>query len=390
MPYEYIRTLIYHFIDGGRYLEDIRDIQDDEGFRKLVGIETLPSPDSMGDWLRRQGSLGREHYLQRILDRTVGYYLRSGKVNDYTLDIDATLIESDKGDGQMSYDGTVGYHPMLGYLSDGTDHPICSAVKFRQGNESPQTDILESLKKTLRILEINGKILKYFRSDSAGYQSKIINYCQDHGIRYTITADFDSSVIEDIGRIPSTAWLRIRDREGILTDCEYAETTHIMNDSNHCFRLIVKRKRNRQIDMFGEVSYSNYYAVITNIPEEEMSGDVVLYHHQQRGNCERFIKDGKYGLNLQYAPCGTIEANRIYYTIGMLAYNVMKLFQLLILPERYSTCLIETIRPDRSGLRIVGRVVSTSRRLWLAVNRALEWIEEYKQTRVKIANLRYG
>lgn len=123
MPYEYIRTLIYHFIDGGRYLEDIRDIQDDEGFRKLVGIETLPSPDSMGDWLRRQGSLGREHYLQRILERTVAYYLRSGKVNDYTLDIDATLIESDKGDGQKSYAGTVGYHPMLSYLSDGTDPP---------------------------------------------------------------------------------------------------------------------------------------------------------------------------------------------------------------------------------------------------------------------------
>jgi len=388
MPYEYIRTLIYHFIDGGRYLEDIRDIRNDEGFRKLVDIEILPSPDSMGDWLRRQGSLGREHYLQRILERTVGYYLRSGKVNDYTLDIDATLIESDKGDGQKSYNGTIGYHPMIGYLSDGTDHPICSAVKFRQGNESPQTDILESLKKTLRILELSGKSLKFFRSDSAGYQSKIINYCQDNGIRYTITADFDSSVIEDIGRISPTAWLRIRDREGILTDCEYAETIHIMNDSNHSFRLIVKRKRNRQIDLFDEIFYSDYYAVIANIPEEEMSGDVVLFQHQQRGNCERFIKDGKYGLALQYVPCGTIEANRIYYTIGMLAYNVMKLFQLLILPERYSTCLIETIR--RKVLRIVGRVVNTSRQLWLAVNRAFEWIEEYTQIRLKIANLRYG
>jgi len=268
------------------------------------------------------------------------------KVREYTLDIDATLIESDKGDAQKSYAGTVGYHPMLGYLSDGTDHPVCSTVKFRQGNESPQTDILESLKKTRRILASNGKRLKYFRSDSAGYQSKIINECQERGIRYTITADFDSSVIEDIGRIPSTTWLRIRDREGILTDSEYAETTHLMNGSNHSFRLIVKRKRNRQIDLFDEIFYSDYYAVVTNITEEEMSGDAVLLHHQQRGNCERFIKDGKYGLNLQYVPCGTIEANRIYYTIGMLAYNVMKLFQFLILPERYSTCLIDDHPPQ--------------------------------------------
>ena len=388
MPYEYIRTLIYHFIDGGRHLEDIRDIKEDEGFRKLLDIKTIPGPDSMGDWLRRQGSLGRENYLQRIADRTVGSYLHSGRVHDYTLDIDSTLIESDKGDGQRSYNGTVGYHPVLSYLSDGTDQPICSVLKFRQGNESPQADILESLKKTLGILKFNRKSLKFFRSDSAGYQSKIINYCQGHGIRYTITADFDSSVIEDIGRIPSRAWQPIRDREGIQTDYEYAETTHLMNSGNHSFRLIVKRKRNRQIDLFDTISYSNYYAVITNIPEEEMDGAEVLYHHQQRGNCERFIKDGKYGLNLQYVPCGTIEANRIYYTIGMIAYNIMKLFQLLILPAKYSTCLIETIR--RKVLQIVGRVVNTSRQLWMAVNQTLERIKEYTQIRMIIANLRYG
>lgn len=387
-PYEYIRALLYHFIDGGRYLEDIRDIQGDDGFLRLVGITTLPSPDAIGDWLRRQGSKGRDHYIQQIIERTVRYYLKSGKVKDYTLDIDATLIESDKGDGQKSYDGTVGYHPMLGYLSDGTDKPICSIVKFRQGNESAQADILESLVETFKILQSNGKILKYFRSDSAAYQAQIINYCQNHRISYTITADFDSSVIEDIRRIHRTAWLRMRDEENIPSDYEYAETTHVMNDSNHSFRLIVKRKRNRQIDLFNSISYNDYYAVVTNIAEEEMSGAEVLYHHQQRGNCERFIKDGKYGLNLQYVPCGTIEANRIYYTIGMLAYNIMKLFQLLILPDRYSTCLIETVR--RKVLRIVGRIVNSSRQIWLAVNRTMKWIEEYTLIRAKIANLRYG
>ncbi|HCK99410.1 MAG TPA: hypothetical protein DHW42_04810 [Candidatus Marinimicrobia bacterium] len=81
------------------------------------------------------------------------------------MDIDASLIESGKGDGQKSYNGAVGYHPMIGYLSDGTDRPICSAFKFRHGNASPQTDILESLKKTLKIMKFNGKSLKFFRSE---------------------------------------------------------------------------------------------------------------------------------------------------------------------------------------------------------------------------------
>jgi len=84
------------------------------------------------------------------------------KVREYTLDIDATLIESDKGDAQKSYAGTVGYHPMLGYLSDGTDHPVCSTVKFRQGNESPQTDILESLKRRAESWHPMASVLSIF------------------------------------------------------------------------------------------------------------------------------------------------------------------------------------------------------------------------------------
>jgi hypothetical protein len=52
---------------------------------------------------------------------------------ELTLDVDARVIQADKGDGEMAYDGTVGYHPMLGFLSDGRRRPCCSFVKFRPG-----------------------------------------------------------------------------------------------------------------------------------------------------------------------------------------------------------------------------------------------------------------
>ena len=63
----------------------------------------------------------------------------------------STIIEADKGDGQPAYDGTVSYHPMLGFLSDGSQNPCCSHVKFRPGNASPQIGIEEAIRHTLEL-----------------------------------------------------------------------------------------------------------------------------------------------------------------------------------------------------------------------------------------------
>jgi hypothetical protein len=108
-----------------------------------------------------------------------------GLTLDVTLDVDATIIEADKGDGQTAYDGTVGYHPMLGFLSDGRRRPCCSYVKFRSGNASPQVGIEEAIRHTLELVEEEGQSLEYFRSDSAAYQSGVIDLLDEENVGYT-------------------------------------------------------------------------------------------------------------------------------------------------------------------------------------------------------------
>lgn len=387
--WEYIRELMFHFLDGGRHLEDMSDLEIDEGFRLLNDIRHFATADAVGNWLRKQGKLHRESIIHRAIDNLVRIHLERSNLADYVLDLDSTLIESDKGDGTKGYDGTVGYHPILGFLSDGTDRPACSYVRFRSGNTSPQKDILEGIRHTERILRQSGKRLKYFRSDSAGYQSRIINYCETQKIGYTITADIDSSVRESIRMIKEHEWQPFYDREGIKTDRQCAETVHTMNTSNHSFRLIVLRRSSVQGDLFGGgEDVSRYYAIISNIPIEAKDGQAVLHLHESRGNCERFIADGKYGLNLQYLPCGTIEANRIYYYIGILSYNLIKLFQLLVLSSQWLTSLILTVR--RKVLRIAGRVIRSGRRIWLGVHGSPQQLNELAEIRSRILSLGYG
>jgi hypothetical protein len=40
---------------GGRTLEDLRVLRNDEGLRSLLELEEMPSSDATGDWLRRMG-----------------------------------------------------------------------------------------------------------------------------------------------------------------------------------------------------------------------------------------------------------------------------------------------------------------------------------------------
>ncbi len=380
---DYIRTLVYHFSDGGRHLEEIEGIKVDEGFRSLIKMKHMPGSDAVGNWLRRLGERKGTAYVQRINDYLVHRYMNISKNTDFIFDCDGTLIESNKGDATYcSYKQVTGYHPMLGWLSDGKDEPVCSYVKFRQGKASAQTDILEALQHTETLLP-KEKRIKYFRSDSAAYQVKIIDYCNDNDIYYTITADQDVSVMAAIMNIPSKAWEPLHDRtDGFKTGREVAETIHTMNSSNHSFRLIVQRELNQKPDLFGPYTY---YAIITNIHSEGLDGKIaekVVWHHNGRGNCEKYIEDTKYGINLRFVPCGQFEANAMYYSIGILTFNLLKLMQMLVLPKPWMKKTILSLRRDL--FRMVAKVTYSSRRLFLQINKTTEEIRQLIRIREKI------
>lgn len=383
--YDYIRTLMFHLLDGGRYLEDIQAVKNDVGFNELIKIKRMPGSDAVGDWLRRTGGWGLTSAVDKVIDYSVKQYLANCESDELTFDPDATLIVSEKGDAEKSYKGFTGYHPMLGFLSDGEGNPICSYVKFRHGNASPQVDILESLQHTETLLR-QGQQIKYFRSDSAAYQSKIVDYCNDHGIYYTITADMDASVRDAILSIPSNSWNPLHDRkDGFKTGREVSETIHTMNENNHSFRLIVQRELIDEPSLFECWGNYKYYCIITNIPEEENNSEEVIWHHNRRGNAEKYIEDSKYGLKLRFVPCGQYEANAMYFMIGMLTYNLIKLMQILVLPKRW---LKKTILGLRNTLfRIVAKVTKSGHQIKLQVNKTLEEIEELILIRERIYQL---
>jgi hypothetical protein len=251
---------------------------------------------------------------------------------------------------------------MFGFIYDGRHIPFTTYLKFSQGFNSLQSNQLTGIKRTHELLKNHGQKLKCACIYSAGYMSNIVNYCGEENIHYTIVADYNSAVMERVASVPETDWQTFYDRDGFNLGWEIAETKYVMGKGKQASRLLIKRQALEEADLFGA---HKYYLIVSSIPEKERTAQDTLHFHNGRGNAEKFIEDAMYGLNLKVVPTGQQHANALYYTIGMLVFNLIKLRQLTVLPNNWHHSTITSIR--HKLIRTVARLVTSGRQLWLVI-----------------------
>lgn len=358
---EYVITFIEMFHDGALHLEDVRLLLSDTAYQELAEVRGYPSADALGDWLRRYGGDEGENNVWKI-QRQV---LAMSKAEACTLDIDATIIEADKGDAKMSYKRIRGYHPLVGIIAE---NGLVVGSEFREGNHSPQSGLREFIEQCRE--NYPGRITT-IRSDSAGWKRDVVEWCLSDGLFFTITADQNSAVLNAIREIPETAWKGGIERDGVKASWEVAETGYTFSSQKKLFRLVAKRERlTTQLDMFD--SYK-YWIVGTNLSLETYDANAVVVFHQQRGGMERTLGELKHQYNLDHLPCGQYEANSLYFTIGLLAYNLMQLVKIITLPKDEWKKSVRTLRYRL--LHLAGRVIHHARYALLRVAAPIAWVE---------------
>lgn len=351
---EHVLPLVLMLNGGGRSLEDLRQIREDDGLREVLELKRMPSADASGDWLRRGGLGGGLEGLGAVNRRVLKRALKADGMPGYTLDMDATGIEAEKQSAQMTYKGYTGYMPMVGHLAE---NGLIVGDEFREGNASPGARNLAFIKSCERQLP-QGKRIKALRSDSAAYQAAVINYCQKHRIAFAIGADLDEAVVRAIKAISGAEWRAYQNGH-------IAETVHCMNKSKQAFRLVVIRRPLQQ-SLFDGVEESEKYTVIATNRTESL--EQVIRWYNQRGDCsENRIKELKIGFGMERMPCGQFAANAMFFRIGVLAYNVGRLFVLRTLGVGWHRHQVQTLRWKL--YETAGKIVFHGRSLWLKVRR---------------------
>jgi len=151
---------------------------------------------------------------------------------------------------------------------------------FRPGNASPSGNNLSFLRKNTKYLEeYNPGVKLMVRIDSAGYNHRIMRYCEREGHEFVIGGDKYEIILDTIAAINERKWEKLRD--SVLEE-EVAESVHFVGPEKggDVYRFVVVRRKSRQMALFLEFQYT-YRAYFTNTDWDKHK---VVHFYRERGD----------------------------------------------------------------------------------------------------------
>ena len=370
-PSEYIIPLLLMLHGGGRYIEDVREIANDEALLELLQIPAIPSSSATGDWLRFIGEVnGGLSGLSNCNRAIVKRGLKLTKKKEFTLDIDATQIIAEKKSAKVTYKGEQGYMPIIGHIQE---TGMVIHEEFRDGNVSPNFNNLNFIKQCCSKMPKGKKIVR-FRADSASYQASIFNWCENNGVKFAIGGHMDEAVKTIIKELKEEKWEKHQDSSSIV------RVPHCMQKTKKAFDLIIIR-RPIQMDLFNpeEEEYKRYTIIATNIKGKPKQ--IAQWYNQRGEASENRIKELKIGFSMEYMPCGTTKANAVFFRIGVMAYNLFKLFKIAAIPTEWAKHTVQTIR--WKFYQTAGKLVMHAGKLWFKVRKSCFNVFEEVRSRIR-------
>ena len=98
----------------------------------------------------------------------------------------------------------------------------------------------------------------------------------------------------------------------------------------------------------------------------------IFARHRLKGDKENQIKEVLRGLDLHHPPCAELNANRMFYAIAALAYNVLIALKLLHLPDDCQSWQLKTLL--RQVLLMPAKLVRHARVLIARVQVPAAWL----------------
>jgi len=227
----------------------------------------------------------------------------------YCVDMDTTILVNDKEDAAYAYTKEKGYNPLVAAVGS-----IPVYIEGRSGNTSPAYGLLDAIKKIHQNFIQNNLILDKIRIDSAGYQSAIIDYCNDNNIKFYIRTK-SSGALED-AIADTIKWLPIK---GCIQKTEIGKTYLDVNDTGNLQVIIVSRRINKkhQNSLLKDVAPYSYYSIVTN--DEQQDEEEVYKFYNSRGTFEQNNSSLKNEFNWKTLPCSYLHQNTVFMLVSAIS-----------------------------------------------------------------------
>ena len=327
--------------------------------------------------------------LQKINRDFVAFVQSRSPQTQATLDMDATLVESEKDQALWCYQYYKAYQPFNVYWFE-QDQVVLS--EFRDGNVPAGYQQLHLLQESLQGLPKSIEKV-CVRSDTAGYQQDLLRYCAEGSderfgvIEFAIGATVTKSFRDAVCRVEEDQWFPIlrTDSEGrqYETHQEWAEVCYVPtwignSKKSPDYRYIATRKRLQdQLELPGcetaeesdhiQDNGGKRYKIRGIVTNRDVDGnELVRWYRERCGKSEEVhavMKDDLAGGKL---PSGDFGENAAWWGIMVLALNLNAAMKQLALPQSWRRKRLKAIR---FGLiNLTGQVCKRSRQLQILIS----------------------
>lgn len=300
--------------------------------------------------------------------------LKTSKLKKITIDIDST-VENVEGnqEGEMK-----GYNPKKhGNKCYNALMCFCAELKAfvtgfqRSGNTYTSNGTAEIIKKIIANLKNDVEEI-VFRMDSGYFSEEIIEVIESAGYHYLIKAKY-------YGIFPSLAY---NNKEKIVWDSYNAHKQMSARKIKHAKwskerNFIITREKkaegkDKQEKMFEYDEYDHDFYV-TNM---ELNANEILDFYKKRGNCENYIKESKYDMNVGTMLLNSFWANEAIFQIQMMVYNLFLMFkQENILGSEYW----EQIKTFRlKYIFVTAKIITTGRQTIMKISKDYKYKEVFQ------------
>lgn len=443
-----VLSLILLNLAGGDCVEDIKKLEADDGFCEVLkkaemhGLKrkvkrallrrwrkektrTVPSPSSIFRYLAKFHNIEQEElrqpgrafipapneHLQGLVKINKELSAFSGFQNSEstaTLDMDATLVATNKIDALFSYKGYKAYQPLnTWWFEQGT----ILHTEFRDGNVPAGFEQLRVFKEALDCLPEQVKTVR-LRSDTAGYQHNLLRYCATGEnsrfgvVEFAIGCDVTQEFKKAVAQVEESEWKPIYKTaygKKYKTGTEWAEVCYVPSAIGHSkkdpvYRYIAKREvldeqqalpgMDPQIELpFPTMDIENHrYKVFGMVTNMDWEGETLIHWlHERCGKSEEVhavMKDDLAGGKL---PSDDFGENAAWWWIMILAFNLNAIMKKLAMGASWISKRMKAIR--FSFINLPGRVVTRSRSLIIRLTKNNPAMELLINAREKIAML---
>jgi hypothetical protein len=389
---------------GGDCLEDFEQLRADPGLVELIG-HGIPSPEAARKFLyafhdEEKGQQAQQQLklgglasipgeseplsgLQEVNRRLIaGVGARATDQKIGTVDADATIIESDKREAKMTFEGSHGYQPMLAVWAE---TGLILADEFRDGNVPAHYQPLNVVRAAFKALPETVKEY-YFRGDSACHEYELVQWLENEQreegprgfIGFAISMRVHPSLKKAMMAVTEEEWERISDEGHAVRCCaeiDYVPEYGKESKSRLPLRVIGIRIQSKQGQLLS-ADEAKYFAVVTNI-ENWAARRLVQWHREKAGTVEHVNDILKNELAAGVLPCGRFGANAAWLRLAVLSHNVLTALKRLALPVDHLWA-----RPKRLRFlffNLPGRVIQHARTMSLRLATLATRINEYAQ-----------